>query len=74
MDSSEKSKTIKYVLISCGVVLVVGCLCLGLVLISGFGVSNLWPIELPVESTQAPISTPVSKLPEDLAGTIAEIE
>jgi hypothetical protein len=74
MDSSEKSKTIKYVLISCGVVLVVGCLCLGLVLISGFGVSNLWPIELPVESTQAPISTPVSKLTEDLARTIAEIE
>jgi len=74
MESSENSKTIKYVFISCGVVLLVGCLCLGLVLLSGIGVSSLWPIELPVESTQAPISTPVSKLPEDLVGTIAEIE
>ena len=56
---SNKSKTI---IISCVVILVVACLCLGLILAGGLGVSFLWPLDfsqedslpLPVQETQMP--------------------
>jgi len=79
MKLNEKSNTVKYVLISCGSIFIVACLCLSAVLLSGIGVSMLWPFNFPESSTQIPISTPVSDLPvsdlpDQLAGTIAEIE
>ena len=56
----NKSKT---VLISCAVILVVACLCLGLILAGGIGVSFLWPLELSQEES---LPTP---LPETLEPT-----
>ena len=39
MDSKKK----KYILLSCGVLLVVAVICLGLIAITGIGVSLIWP-------------------------------
>lgn len=50
-----KSNNSKTILISCAVILVVACLCLGLILAGGIGVSFLWPLELFQEnSTSTP--------------------
>lgn len=83
---SNKSKTI---IISCVVILVVACLCLGLILAGGIGVSFLWPLEfsqeeiiptpipdvqVPTETTENPLPTQQSELPEALAEVILEIE
>lgn len=38
------------ILLSCGILLVVACLCLGLILASGVGVSLLWPFEFPQDN------------------------
>jgi len=44
------------ILLSCGILLVVACLCLGLILASGVGVSLLWPFEFP-EDNEASLPT-----------------
>jgi len=66
--TSNKSKT---VLISCAVILVVACLCLGLILVGGVGVSFLWPLDFsqdeplptPLEDTQVPTETSDNAMP-----------
>jgi hypothetical protein len=42
-----KSNQNKYVLLSCGIILIVACVCVGFVLAGGLGVSLLWPFNLP---------------------------
>ena len=74
MKANRNSNSKKYIFISFGVLLIIACLCLGLVLISGVGVSLLWPFDFSQESTQIPMNTPVSGLPDQLANDIAEIE
>jgi hypothetical protein len=74
MNSNKNTNRQKYILLSCGVLFVIACLCLGIVLLAGVGASVIWPIDISNGSTQTPISTPVSELPNDLAKTLAEIE
>ncbi len=74
MKTDRKSNSKKYILLSCGVILVIACLCLGIVLLSGVGVTLFWPFDFSQEGTQSPSSTPVSDLPDQLASVIAEIE
>ena len=45
-----QNKKRNYILLSCGILLVVACLCLGLILASGVGVSMLWPFEFPQDN------------------------
>ena len=74
MKSNGNSNSKKYILLSCGVLLVIACLCLGLILVSGVGVTLIWPFDFSQESTQSPSPTPVSDLPDQLAEVITEIE
>lgn len=74
MKANGNSNSKKYILVSCGVLLVIACLCLGVVLLSGVGVTLLWPLDVSPESTQSPSPTPVSDLPDQLASMITEIE
>ncbi|MEA3327743.1 MAG: hypothetical protein U9R53_10655 [Chloroflexota bacterium] len=68
-----KNKQTKYILLSCGVILVVACLCLGVILLSGLGVSLLWPFEfkedaeasIPTTETTLPVTPEVSELQEE---------
>ncbi len=84
-----QSKNTKTILISCGVILIVTCICLGLILVSGVGVSLIWPfgsrqddiLPIPIRETRAPtqlpsaeIPTEVSDLPDELAETVLQIE
>jgi hypothetical protein len=69
------------VLLSCVVVLVLACVCLGVVLVAGVGVSFLWPFEKtePVTTPTAEIlteETPESDeaLPVDLRKAMSKIE
>jgi len=63
-----KNKRTNYILLSCGILLVVVCLCLGVILLSGIGVSLLWPFEFKqddeVSIPMTEIVTPAS--PEDI--------
>lgn len=74
MKANGDSNSKKYVLVSCGVLLFIACLCLGAVLLSGVGVTLFWPFDFSPESTLSPSPTPVSELPDQLASVIAEIE
>ena len=65
MKTSGESNSKKYILLSCGVLLIVACLCLGVILVSGVGVTFLWPFDFSQESTQILPTTPVSDLPEN---------
>lgn len=44
------SKTKKNILISCAVIVIITCLCLGVILLSGAGVSLLWPLNFNPEN------------------------
>lgn len=83
------SKRTKNIILSCGVILIVTCICLGLILVSGIGVSLVWPfgtrqestLPTPIRVTQEssdPFSgeTPAEEnhLPEDLTELISLIE
>lgn len=60
----DSKKTTKNILISCTVIVVVACLCLGALALTGVGVSMLWPLrvsenETPIPSTVTePVGTP----------------
>ena len=81
-----ENKTNKRILISCGVILVIACICLGVVIVSGIGVSFIWPLQAsqeeaqvtPTATSQEPgdedLPTPSSTLPEELADLLYEIE
>jgi len=47
----ENKKT-KRILLSCAVILVIACLCIGIIVVSGVGVSFLWPLRAIQEETQ----------------------
>jgi len=82
MDTKRKN-----ILISCAVVLTLTCICLGMILIGGVGVSLVWPIDfsqpdvaLPVPideiiepSEQATPSVPPVDIEESLPDEIAEV-
>jgi hypothetical protein len=79
MKTSGESNSKKYIILSCGVLLIIACLCLGVILVSGVGVTFLWPFDFSQESTQISPTTPVNDLPEkdlpdQLANVLAEIE
>jgi len=79
MKPSGESNSKKYILLSCGVLLIIACLCLGVIFLSGVGVTLLWPFDFSQESTQILPPTPVSDLsekdlPDQLANVLAEIE
>ena len=59
MDPKNK----KYILISCAVVLVVACICVGIVVLSGVGVSLLFPFTSPSETISTPVS--ITAVPEE---------
>lgn len=60
-----KSKQTKTILISCAVILLVACMCIGLVLISGVGVSLLWPLDFQGQPGD-PSTTPLNQTPVDI--------
>jgi len=74
MKANDTSRQKKNILISCGVLLIVACLCLGVVLVSGVGVTLLSPFDFSQETSKGPTATAVSGLPDQLASEIAEIE
>ncbi len=72
----ESNKT-KNILLSCAVIVLITCVCAGLIAISGIAVSSFWPLRfsteedlqpLPGESIQVP--TPLVEPDEDLPGPI----
>jgi len=75
----EKKKT-KRIIISCAVLLVLACVCLGVIVVSGVGVSLIWPLQTTRSSTPTPspvdgvLPQPSSELPDELANTIFQIE
>ena len=74
MKANDTSRQKKNILISCGVLLIVACLCLGVILVSGVGVTLLSPFDFSQETSKGPTATAVSGLPDQLASEIAEIE
>ncbi|MFW5713506.1 MAG: hypothetical protein ACOCYU_02425, partial [Brevefilum sp.] len=81
-----ENKRTNRILISCGVILVIACICLGVIVVSGVGVSLIWPLQSIQEDAdptssredQVPdngnLPQPSSELPDALADTIFEIE
>jgi hypothetical protein len=47
-------KTIKNIILSCAVIVLLTCVCVGLILVSGVGVSMLWPFEVGTETDLFP--------------------
>lgn len=80
----------KNIIISCAVILVITCVCLGMIVVSGVGVSLIWPIEFRQEVLPTPITETLEPsepsiideelpytadpLPEDIAEVVLEIE
>ena len=58
----------KNVLISCAVILILTCVCMGMILVSGVGVSLIWPIDLRPEDVVLPI--PIEEIIEPTDPTI----
>jgi hypothetical protein len=70
-----ESKKTRNILLSCAVIIIVTCICLGLILISGVGVSTIWPFDFgsgavippPVEvspfTPEVEVEDPVDPLP-----------
>ncbi len=82
-----ETKNTKNILLSCAVILILSCVCLGLIVVSGIGVSLLWPINFrqgnvftpePSRTFQAP-SAPTTpderqtEIPESLSDEIETI-
>ena len=81
-----EKKTTKRIFLSCAVLLVVACICLSVLVISGVGITWLWPLQASQEEvlptsmpdTQVPengnLPKPSNDLPDELAGALSEIE
>ena len=67
MDSQKK----KYILLSCGVLLIVVIICVVLVAITGLGVSLIWPFSRSSSSVTEVVTEAVSTAPETQAETEA---
>ncbi len=63
-----KSKKQKNILLSCIVILIIACVCLGLVLVTGVGVSILWPSTKSVQVTP-PVENEVTQIVTDVEET-----
>jgi hypothetical protein len=90
LDPIEKdameNKTTKRIILSCAVLLAVACICLVVLILSGVGVTLLWPLEASQETvvptstleSQAPddenLPLPEEDLPKELADTLFAIE
>lgn len=53
MDQNNK----KYVLLSCAVILLIACICMGVIVISGVGISSIFPLFKSGQATLPPTST-----------------
>ena len=81
-----ENKSTKRILLSCAVLLVIACICLGILMITGAGVTLLWPLQpgqpevlpTPIRETQPPengdLPQPSDDLPDELADALFEIE
>jgi hypothetical protein len=81
-----ENKRTKRVILSCVVILAAACLCLGVIFVSGVGVSLIWPLQAnsneaqatPTSFAQDPenpdLPNPSSELPQELADALYEIE
>ena len=83
-----ENRQTRNILISCGVILIVACLCLSFLLISGIGVSLIWPFSTdqgsalptplqeptPLEETTNIPTGEAENLPSDLADKLYQIE
>lgn len=78
-----EAKKTKNILISCAVIVVVACLCLGVLALTGVGVSLIWPWRSLESATPAPSAAtvavetaeePESRFPSELLTAVEEIE
>jgi hypothetical protein len=83
-----ENRQTRNILISCGVILIVACLCLSFLIISGIGVSLIWPFSTdqgsalptpvqeptPLEETTNIPTGEAENLPSDLADKLFQIE
>lgn len=70
-----KSKNTKTIIISCIVILVIFCVCLSALIISGVGISLLWPFEASQEETQtAVVEEETEAVEEETPTAEAEVE
>jgi hypothetical protein len=73
----DSKKTTKNVLISCAVILVVACLCLGVLALTGVGVSMIWPLrvgesETPVPSVETEPAETMEEAEEDFPAALLD--
>ena len=65
-----ESKTTRNIILSCVVILVTTCVCVGLILVSGVGVSLIWPFDFSPETVMPPTVETVPLVPaEDIEET-----
>lgn len=73
------SKTTRNIILSCAVILIITCVCLGLILVSGVGVSTLWPLNFSTEAIESltPVAEPglpVEETEKPTPPSLAEVE
>jgi hypothetical protein len=73
-----KQNTTKRIILSCVVLLVVACICLGVIVVGGVGVSLIWPLQTPPREIQeldnGDLPELDGELPNELAEAIFQIE
>ncbi len=52
-----EQKNTKTIILSCAVIVLIACLCLGVIVISGIGISSIWPLFTSAQATLPPTST-----------------
>jgi hypothetical protein len=62
-----ESRRTRNIIVSCGVMLILTCVCLGMIVVSGVGVSLIWPIDFRQEDVILP--TPIDEIVEPSAPT-----
>ncbi len=69
-----KSKQNRYVFLSCAILLLVACVCVGMVLVGGLGVSLLWPASFEQQQEEV-LPTPITQSPlENTPGITPTLE
>lgn len=69
-----ENRRTRNILISCGVILIVACLCLGILIISGVGVSLIWPLRFGQESSAVTTTQDQSSPDETITEEPVELE
>lgn len=67
-----KSDKTKNILLSCSVIVIVTCVCVGLIVVSGVGVSLVWPFNFRQEEVVVP--TPIEETQELVEPTLQEAD